>query len=72
MVDANGEPRHLTVTGLLLAGREEAIQKHLPNSEIAFQVLSGIDLELNGFFRQPLCRSFSGSRSTGRKTGGSP
>ena len=56
MVDANGEPRHLTVTGLLLAGREEAIQKHLPTSEIAFQVLSGIDLELNEFFRQPLVR----------------
>ena len=56
MVDANGEPRHLTVTGLLLAGREQAIQKHLPTSEIAFQVLSGIDLELNEFFRQPLVR----------------
>ena len=44
------------VLGLLLFGREEALKDALPAHEVAFQVLSGVDVEVNDFFRWPLLR----------------
>lgn len=54
------EHRNGTVTarvlGLLLFGREDALRSALPAHEVAFQVLSGVDVEVNDFFRWPLLR----------------
>lgn len=47
-----------TVTGLLLAGRESAIREHLPTHEAAFQLLSGIEVRVNDFYRLPLVGLF--------------
>ena len=44
------------VLGLLLFGRVDALTAHLPAHEIAFQVLSDTDVEVNDFFRWPLLR----------------
>lgn len=46
-----------TVTGLLLAGKESAIQEYLPAHEVAFQVLRGSDVAVNAIHRWPLLRS---------------
>jgi len=54
LVDANGNTRCLTPTGLLLAGKEQSIQRRLPTHEAAFQVLSDVDVEVNQFYRSPL------------------
>ena len=45
-----------TIAGLLLVGRESAIQTHLPAHEVAFQVLQGTDVLVNDFYRWPLLR----------------
>lgn len=42
--------------GLLLFGREESLRRLLPVHEIAFQVLSGLEVRVNDFFRWPLLR----------------
>lgn len=55
-VEANGEVRQVTVAGMLLFGREEAIARRVPTHEVAFQVLVGTRVELNEFFRWPLIR----------------
>ena len=47
----------VTVLGLLLFGRPEALAAALPTHEIAFQVLSGSEVEVNDFFRWPLLRT---------------
>jgi ATP-dependent DNA helicase RecG len=59
MVEVRDGTRVPTVAGLLLAGREEAIQRFLPTHEAAFQVLdeSG-KVEFNQFFRHPLVALF--------------
>jgi len=44
------------VLGLLLFGREQALKDSLPDHEVAFQVLSGVDVEVNDIFRWPLLR----------------
>lgn len=44
------------VLGLLLFGRQEALQRYLPCHEVAFQVLTGQKVETNDFFRWPLLR----------------
>ena len=44
------------VLGLLLFGREEALTSILPGHEVAFQMLSGTQVEVNDFFRWPLLR----------------
>ena len=55
-VEANHEVRGVRVLGLLLLGREDAIRRHLPTHEVAFQALSGLSVEANDFFRWPLLR----------------
>jgi len=57
-VVANGEVRHVRVAGLLLFGREAAIARFLPTHEVAFQVLAGLEVKVNDFFRWPLLRVF--------------
>jgi ATP-dependent DNA helicase RecG len=42
--------------GLLLFGREAALRRHIPTHEGAFQVLRGLDVEVNEFMRYPLLR----------------
>jgi ATP-dependent DNA helicase RecG len=56
VVTANGEVRSIKAGALLLFGREDALQRHLPTHEVAFQVLSGTAVEVNDFFRWPLFR----------------
>ena len=53
-VTAAGEVR---VLGLLLFGREAALQNLLPAHEVAFQVLAGTKVEVNDFVRWPLLRT---------------
>lgn len=45
------------VAGLLVLGREEAIERLVPTHEVAFQVLSGTRVSANEFFRLPLIRA---------------
>ncbi len=47
-----------TVTGLLLLGREEALRRHLPTHEVAFQVLDELEVRVNDFYRTPLLKTF--------------
>ncbi|MCB9678190.1 MAG: putative DNA binding domain-containing protein [Alphaproteobacteria bacterium] len=47
-----------TLTGLLLIGRETALQRLVPTHEVAFQVLDGEDVRFNEFRRAPLLRTF--------------
>lgn len=46
------------VLGLLLFGKEDALAARLPTHEVAFQVLTGLEVEANEFFRWPLLRTF--------------
>lgn len=55
-VEANHEVMAIRVLALLLFGKEEALRRLLPTHEVAFQVLSGTDVEVNDFFRWPLLR----------------
>lgn len=55
-VDANHQISSIRVLGLLLFGKEEALRRLLPTHEVAFQVLSGLNVEINEFFHWPLLR----------------
>ncbi len=55
-VEANHDVSAVRVLGLLLFGREEALRRLLPSHEVAFQALSGQQVEVNDFFRWPLLR----------------
>ena len=55
-VEANHSVTAVRVLGLLLFGREEALTRLLPTHEVAFQVLTGTQVEVNEFFRWPLLR----------------
>ena len=55
-VQANHAVSAVRVLGLLMFGREEALRRLLPTHEVAFQVLSGQQVEVNDFFRWPLLR----------------
>lgn len=55
-IEANHEPHTIRVLALLLFGREDAIRRYIPTHEVAFQVLSGVRVETNEFFRYPLLR----------------
>jgi ATP-dependent DNA helicase RecG len=50
--------RRPTLAGLLLMGHEEAIRRHVPAHEVAFQVLEGTEVRVNEFFRKPLLQTF--------------
>ena len=56
-IEANHELRAVRVLGLLLFGHEESLRRLLPTHEVAFQALSGTQVEVNDFFRWPLLRS---------------
>ena len=53
-VAANGGVHGIRVAGLLLFGKEEALRRHLPAHEVAFQVLHGTAVDVNDFVRWPL------------------
>ncbi|MGB5070338.1 MAG: ATP-binding protein [Flavobacteriales bacterium] len=54
-VESVGERIVPTFAGLLLLGREEALRRHIPTHEAAFQVLDpGGDVRMNDAFRKPL------------------
>ena len=50
--------RRPTLAGLLLMGREELLRQHVPAHEVAFQVLSGTEVQVNEFSRKPLLQIF--------------
>ena len=52
---ANGDVA-VRVLGLLLFSREDVLASTLPAHEVAFQVLSETEVEVNDFFRWPLLR----------------
>jgi ATP-dependent DNA helicase RecG len=56
-VSANHRVSAVRVLGLLLFGTEEALRRFLPTHEVAFQVLSGLAVEVNEFLHWPLLRS---------------
>jgi len=56
VVTANHEIRAIRIGALLLFGREDALRRHVPTHEVAFQVLRGTAVEVNDFFRWPLLR----------------
>ena len=47
-----------TVAGLLILGSETMLRQYLPAYEVAFQVLRGTDVRVNGFYRKPLLETF--------------
>jgi len=47
----------LTLAALLLFGKEDALRTFVPTHEVAFQVLQGLEVEVNDFFRWPLFRT---------------
>lgn len=53
LIRANAE---VTAGALLLFGRAQAIRRFLPTHEAAFQVLRGLEVEVNDFFTDPLFR----------------
>ncbi len=55
-VEANHQVRAVRTLGLLLFGKEASLRRLLPTHEVAFQVLSGLAVEGNEFFRWPLLR----------------
>lgn len=46
----------VSVGSLLLFGRADALARYVPTHEAAFQVLRGLDVEVNEFMRYPLLR----------------
>ncbi len=55
-VEANHRATAVRVLGLLLFGKEDALRQFLPTHEVAFQSVSGTQVEVNDFFRWPLIR----------------
>jgi len=56
VVDANGSVRGVRLAALLLFAKDDALRRTMPGHEVAFQVLRGLDVEVNDFFRWPLLR----------------
>jgi len=63
--------RRPTLAGLLLMGREEILRQHAPAHEVAFQVLSGTDVQVNEFFENRCSRPSRKSRSFLKPVSGS-
>lgn len=57
LVQTEGEELTPTLSGLLLLGREAALQRYVPTHEVAFQVMRGTDVAVNTFHRWPLLRT---------------
>jgi len=57
VVEPGGGSPAIRLAGLLLFGRPEALGRFVPTHETAFQVLRGLDVEVNDFFRWPLLRA---------------
>lgn len=55
-IQANHAVSSVRALGLLLFGREESLRRLLPIHEVAFQVLSGLEVRVNDFIRWPLLR----------------
>ena len=47
-----------TITGLLLIGKSESIEKFIPTAEVTFQVLVGTDVKINDSFIKPILAAF--------------
>jgi len=56
VIEGSSPPYSITVAAILLFGKESKIQSLIPTHEIAFQVLSDVDVQLNIFSRSPLLR----------------
>ena len=56
VVEANHVVRSVRLGALLLFGKEDALRRFAPSHEVAFQILRGLDVEVNDFFRWPLLR----------------
>ena len=59
IASALGFVRHdaeVTTGSLLMFGRPEALRRFVPTHEAAFQVLRGLDVEVNDFLPYPLLR----------------
>ena len=56
VVEANGAVRCVRLAALLLFGNADALRRFVPSHEAAFQVLRGLEVEVNDFFRWPLLR----------------
>ncbi|MCI7730791.1 ATP-binding protein [Enorma burkinafasonensis] len=54
LVTTVGDKMTPTLTGLLLIGKTEALQRFVPTSEAVFQVLQGTDVKANVTFHEPL------------------
>lgn len=55
-VGPDGDGNSVTLGGLLLFGREEALLRLVPTHEVAFQVIEGEAVQVNEFMRWPLLR----------------
>lgn len=55
-VETNHQITAVRTLGLLLFGKEESLCHFMPTHEVAFQVLSHTNVEVNDFFRWPLLR----------------
>lgn len=58
LVQTNNGIKVPTLTGLLMIGKESAIQTHIPTHEVAFQSLDNTQVRANDFYRTPLLRTF--------------
>jgi len=55
-VVANHEVSQVRVLGLLLFGTEDALRRLLPTHEVGLQVMRGVEVAVNQFYRWPLLR----------------
>ena len=56
-IEANRQVEAVRVLGLLMFGKQDAIRRWLPTHEIAYQVLSGMEVQVNEFISYPLLRA---------------
>lgn len=57
VIEANGQVRDVRLAALLLFGKDDVLRRLVPTHEVAFQVLRGLEMEANDFFRWPLLRA---------------